>query len=62
MPGASWSLPVCDVVEEIWFDSLAAMQDAMGSKEGRVMVADRRTFATPVDGSVVVEELEVGVS
>ena len=61
MPGASWTLPVCDAVEEIWFDSLATMRDAMESKAGRVMVDDRRSFATPVDGSVVVEELEVGV-
>ena len=62
MPGASTTLPICDAVEEIWFDSLAAMHDALESKQGRVVVDDRRSFATPVHASVVVEELEVGVS
>lgn len=62
MPGASLAIPVCDAVEEVWFDSLAAMQDALASDEGRLVVNDRPAFSIPDTGSVVVEELEVGVS
>ena len=62
VPGASSTMPVCDAVEEIWFDSLAAMQEALASDEARLMVDDRRSFVIPDADSVVVEELEVAVS
>jgi len=62
MPGASLTVPKCDAVEEVWFDSMASMQDALASNEGRVVVDDRRSFAAPDAGSIVVEELEIGVS
>ena len=38
IPEASFTTPGCDAVEEIWFDSLAAMQEALASKEGRAVV------------------------
>ena len=62
MPGASLKVPVCDAVEEIWFDSLPAMQDALTSAEGQMIVQDRRVFSLADAGSVVVEEVEVSAS
>jgi len=61
IPEASFTTPGCDAVEEIWFDSLAAMQEALASKEGRAVVDDRRCFSSRDAGSVVAEELEVSL-
>jgi uncharacterized protein (TIGR02118 family) len=61
LPESSFTTQGCDAVEEIWFDSMAAMQEAMASKEGREVVADRRSFSTRDTGSVVAEELEVSL-
>ena len=62
MPGASLTAPVCDAVEEIWFDSMAAMHDALASAEGQIVVQDRYVFSLADTGSVVVEEMEVSAS
>jgi uncharacterized protein (TIGR02118 family) len=62
MPGASLATPVCDAVEEIWFDSMASMHDALASDEGRLVIEDRQSFSAADTDGVVVEELEVSVS
>jgi uncharacterized protein (TIGR02118 family) len=62
LPEASFTSQGCDAVEEIWFDSMAAMQEAMASKEGRAVVDDRRSFSSRDTGTVVAEELEMSVS
>ena len=62
MPGASLTAPVCDAVEEIWFDSMASLHDALASDEGRLVIEDRQSFSAADTDGVVVEELEVSVS
>ena len=61
-PGASSMVPVCDAVEEIWFDSMTSMHDALASAEGQIVVQDRYVFSLADTGSVVVEEMEVSMS
>jgi uncharacterized protein (TIGR02118 family) len=59
MPDASLTTQAYDAIEEIWFDSMAAMQEAMASREGWAVVDDRRRFSSRDTGSVVAEEIEV---
>ena len=58
-PDASLSTADCDGVEEVWFDGLAALQDAVASAAGKTAVADRSRFCAPGSGTAVVEELEI---
>ena len=53
--------PVCDGIAEIWFDSLAVVQDAAESREGQAAAADLPKFCSPESGTVVVEEIAVVV-
>jgi len=54
--------PVCDCIAEIWFESLAMVQDAAESKEGQAAAADVPNFCAPESGAVVVDEIAVARS
>jgi len=49
--------PVCDGVAEIWFETLARVQDAEESREGRAAADDVAKFCSAGSGAVVVEEI-----
>jgi uncharacterized protein (TIGR02118 family) len=49
-PNAGW-----DGFSELWFDSVAAHDDAFASPEGQVLLADAKNFADTLYGVMVVE-------
>lgn len=51
---ASW-----DGVGEIWFDNLAALQEAAASQAGQAALSDRANFWSPDSGTLVAEKLQV---
>ena len=58
MPDASLTTSICDGVAEVWFDSLAALQEGLTSKAGQTAAADIPNFCAPASGTVVAEEVE----
>jgi uncharacterized protein (TIGR02118 family) len=59
VPDDSLTTASCDGVGEIWFDNLAALQEAAASQEGQAAFADRANFCSPDSATLVAEELQV---
>lgn len=51
--------PVCDGLDEMWFDTRQSLEDGLASKEGQAMVFDLANFCSAESGAVVVSEIDI---
>ena len=56
---AAMSTADCDGIAEVWFDNMAALQDAAESAAGKACLDDLSRFCAAGSGTAVVEEVEL---